>query len=197
MLETITYNNCNILISPNEYALNPLINFDLLTRFFTWHKSYNLGNDHQFRTPNEFIQYYKITHKNNEYISSHQDILLIKPLYLYDHSSLSLSTTPFSCRWDSGQVGFVMMLRSDILCFYNKKKITKKIQQEILQTMENDIALYNHYLEGDVYRYECKTKEGRFIDACSGYYGYDHQQSGLLRDAKSHIDSYLQQNHQR
>ena len=42
-----------------------------------------------------------------------QDILdnldkyVILPLYLYDHSGITMSTSVFSCPWDSGQVGWI------------------------------------------------------------------------------------------
>lgn len=42
-----------------------------------------------------------------------QDILdsldkyIILPLFLYDHSGITISTGPFSCPWDSGQVGWI------------------------------------------------------------------------------------------
>ncbi len=32
---------------------------------------------------------------------------VILPLYLYDHSGITMSTGAFSCRWDSGQVGWI------------------------------------------------------------------------------------------
>lgn len=32
---------------------------------------------------------------------------VILPLYLYDHSGITISTGPFSCPWDSGQVGWI------------------------------------------------------------------------------------------
>ncbi len=32
---------------------------------------------------------------------------VILPLYLYDHGGITMSTGPFSCRWDSGQVGWI------------------------------------------------------------------------------------------
>ncbi|HOO12216.1 MAG TPA: hypothetical protein PK684_04600 [Bacillota bacterium] len=42
-----------------------------------------------------------------------QDILdsldkyIILPLYLYDHGGITMRTNPFSCPWDSGQVGWI------------------------------------------------------------------------------------------
>lgn len=35
------------------------------------------------------------------------DKYVILPLYLYDHSGITISTVPFSCPWDSGQVGWI------------------------------------------------------------------------------------------
>ena len=35
------------------------------------------------------------------------DKYVILPLYLYDHSGITISTGPFSCPWDSGQVGWI------------------------------------------------------------------------------------------
>jgi hypothetical protein len=33
--------------------------------------------------------------------------LVILPLYLYDHGGITISCSPFSCPWDSGQVGWI------------------------------------------------------------------------------------------
>jgi hypothetical protein len=40
-----------------------------------------------------------------------EDKVCIKDLYLYDHSGITISTSPFSCGWDSGQVGFIYLTR--------------------------------------------------------------------------------------
>lgn len=32
---------------------------------------------------------------------------VLLPIYVYQHSGTSMSTTPFSCEWDSGQAGFI------------------------------------------------------------------------------------------
>ena len=38
----------------------------------------------------------------------------VLPLYLFDHSGITLSTTPFSCPWDSGQVGVIYVHIDDL-----------------------------------------------------------------------------------
>ena len=35
------------------------------------------------------------------------DGMVILPLYLYDHSGITMNTCGFSCPWDSGQVGWI------------------------------------------------------------------------------------------
>jgi|TARA_Y100000034_G_scaffold70796_1_gene85367 hypothetical protein len=35
--------------------------------------------------------------------------IVILPLFLYDHSGITMSCAPFSCPWDSGQVGVIFM----------------------------------------------------------------------------------------
>src|SRR6056297_3490365 len=40
---------------------------------------------------------------------------VILPLYMYDHSGITISLTPFSCPWDSGQIGFVQIPRKKML----------------------------------------------------------------------------------
>ena len=39
---------------------------------------------------------------------------VILPMYMYDHSGLSVRTTPFQCPWDSGQIGFIYLDQKSI-----------------------------------------------------------------------------------
>jgi hypothetical protein len=50
---------------------------------------------------------------------------VILPLYLYDHSGISMNTSGFSCGWDSGQVGFIYCERSRFIkeTGYTKKEL--------------------------------------------------------------------------
>ena len=42
----------------------------------------------------------------------------IKNVYKYEHGGIALSTSPFNCPWDSGQIGYIYMLK-DIQEKYN------------------------------------------------------------------------------
>lgn len=50
----------------------------------------------QLLSENELLE---IVEKSNKYV--------ILPLYLYDHSGITMNTSGFHCNWDSGQVGWI------------------------------------------------------------------------------------------
>lgn len=109
-----------------------------------------------------------------------EENVIVLPLMVYDHSGLSMGTSreyPFNCRWDSSQVGFIYVLNSDVEKeFWNA---TDK-KERALSCLENEVAMYNHYLSGDVYGYRAFDKDGEDIGSCWGFYGYDDSISGLF-----------------
>lgn len=62
----------------------------------------------------------------------------IYDLYKYEHGGVELSLTPFSCRWDSGQIGYLYLSKSD---FENEKDALDYVQARI--TEQNDIYAGN------------------------------------------------------
>ena len=77
---------------------------DNLGTMICFHGSYNLGDKHDYNH-----QDYNGWDEMKEAIIKNEDVGVILPLYLYDHSGITIATTPFSCRWDSGQVGFIII----------------------------------------------------------------------------------------
>lgn len=57
------------------------------------------------------------------------------------------------------------------------------------------INLYSSWAWGDVYGYQIKDENGESIeyDSCWGFYGSDHEASGLLESAKDRIDYAIQE----
>ena len=47
------------------------------------------------------------------------------PLYLYDHSGITMNTTGFNDRWDSGQVGFIYTTKDRVTELMGEKNVTK------------------------------------------------------------------------
>ena len=108
----------------------------------------------------------------------------IFPVDAYIHSGISLSLhgEGMQCKWDSSSyVGCIIVARSEARTI----KQAEKIARGILET-------WNDYLQGNVYRYVCVDPQtGETIGSCSGFYGYNHEESGLLDNAREEIDVYL------
>lgn len=106
------------------------------------------------------------------------------PLYLYDHGGLTMSTSPFGCGWDSGQVGWIYATLEDPEDERERARVTKNLIGEV--------EVYDIYLTGQVYGYRV-YKHGddeewllEEVGSCWGYYG-DHDKSGLFNSVKGEI----------
>jgi hypothetical protein len=71
-----------------------------------FHKRYDLGDKHEYRK-GDYSSWAALLKE----IIRREDPICLKPLYLYDHSEITIRTYPFDCPWDSGQVGFVFITR--------------------------------------------------------------------------------------
>lgn len=101
------------------------------------------------------------------------DILHL-PLYLYDHSGITMSTGRFSCPWDSGQVGFIFMTKAKALEAFCKpagSKLSASLKKRAFAFMESDVAVYDQYLTGDVWGYVIEDENGDTLESLWGMYG--------------------------
>jgi hypothetical protein len=131
------------------------------------HRRYNLG-DREPATDN---------HSGwkgvEEEIRENNDVELILPLYLYDHSGITISTTPFQSSFDSGQVGFIYVTtdRLDELGLSEEKRT----EDQLRTILKGEVEVYDQYLRGEVYRYEFVDDEDGKDDSCGGFFGDDRQ----------------------
>ena len=143
-----------------------------------WHSRYNLGDEQ----PSVSYQDYRIG------IEARLDkYYFILPLYLYDHSGITMNTGGFSCSWDSGQVGFIYVTKEKAREEYGFKRLTKERIQKVFEFLDSEVKTYAAYLEGDVYGY---VIEGNDIDdSCWGYVGPDGEGWALL-EALSIVENH-------
>ena len=183
VLETIEYRGYTIEIIQDVCSENPIIENDGNVEFCCWHSRYTLGNSDRFGDRSGSAE------ECREYAKTTNSILY--PLFIYEHSGIALSLGreyPFSCPWDSGQVGYILIDREWLKEFFGKSYFTKKIKERMRKAAENNVKLYNDYLSGSVYGYIVKDQEGEDIDSCFGFYGYEHKKSGLMDQAKDCIE---------
>lgn len=106
----------------------------------------------------------------------------IQPLYVYDHSGVTYSTSPFSCRWDSGQVGWVFTTRYDYADFGLKEKFNPESARA---KIESEVKLWDDYAQGNTYYFTVEDNEGETLESVGGFIG-DYREV-----TKAIIDDYL------
>lgn len=177
-IETIEYKGCTIAIHQDEMVESPR-EWDNLGKMCCFHSRYDLGDKHN------------LTVEEVKGIVEQKDIVSL-PLYLYDHSGITISTTPFSCPWDSGQVGFIYVDHEAIKKEYKVKRVTEIIIGKVVEILEAEVNTYNDYLTGDVYGYMTFDKNVE-IDCCFGFYGHFDGETDIMEEAKHSIDYHIKE----
>ena len=107
------------------------------------------------------------------------------PLYLYDHSGLRIRTHPFSCRWDSGKVGYIYVDLQSVRENYGVKRVSKKLRQRVLDVLMYEVKTFDQHLSGDVYGFIVEDEDGKILDSCYGFYGDDPKTNGMMEHLAS------------
>ena len=147
------------------------------------HRRYTLGDvQTDLTSVDEYLESEELTPK---------DIAVILPLYLYDHTVISMScgerTYPYDDKWDSSTVGFIYVTKEKIRKEWNVKRISKDRLRHVTEILKAEVATYDQYISGEVYGFVLYTKSTCSLneihlqktDSCFGFYGYDHEESGL------------------
>jgi len=108
------------LVSPREW--------DNLGTMVCFHRKYNLGDKHDFKDTTALDKFLKS-----------KEVAAFLPLYLYDHSGITMATTPFHCKWDSGQVGYIYATKAQAETWGVKGKHLK-------ERLQAEVAEYDEYL---------------------------------------------------
>lgn len=117
------------------------------------------------------------------------EVAISLPVYIYDHSGISISTTPFSCLWDSCQCGWIVM---------TAKTLAEEFNGDIeaaTQCLHSEVSTFDDYLTGNVYGFVVEDAEGNEVDDCWSFYGApkDALEEGISSAkvlAERHIKTY-------
>lgn len=109
-----------------------------------------------------------------------RDDVIYLPVYLYDHSGITVSTEPFSCPWDSGQLGFIYVSRKDARDWMAWSRLSDERVSEVEELLRSEIQILDYYLTGETYGF--RISDGyEELDAWGGYYG-PIETNGMLDD---------------
>lgn len=102
------------------------------------------------------------------------DDIFALPVYIYEHGSISLSTSEFMCKWDSGQVGYIFASHEDIVKEFGELDL-KKAEK----LFDSELETYTKYLNGECFGYTISYKNAddqdyRDIDSCWGFIGSEY-----------------------
>jgi hypothetical protein len=168
--------NYTFELNYDQHPENPISEeFDCPIKLFLQHRRYNLGHKHNvnfrdFDNANELLEYLKTEYSYKYWF----------PVYMYEHSGISLSISPFSCRFDSGTIGFAA----------TNERTT---ENEAIELIKRELTMYNAYLNGEVWSYQiieqttcpcCEMTKKETIEYVGGF--YDEYEAE--KEAKKHIE---------
>lgn len=161
-----------ISIEQDENPINPRKENANLGRMLCNHGRYILGDEHK-ANKEEVL----------DILEGRRKYVVALPLYLYDHSGITMNTTGFSCPWDSGLVGTIFASYDKIRSWYGVKRVTKNLTQKVKDLLRSEVKVYDDYISGNVYGYVIK-KDDEEMDSSWGYTYED-----VLNEAKAIVDN--------
>ena len=206
--ETESYKGYTIKIVSDDDAQNPREFFEPAGTMVCWHGRYNLGDSESWKGMDGKMKSQQLsknysepidllyhlanldTDKEEELRENGDDKELMQlieeqgtvilPLFLYDHSGITMSTGSFGDRWDSGQVGWIYITKEE----YEKEGWTK---EQATKYLKGEVETYDNFLTGEVYGWKVVDEDDDAVDSCYGYYG-DEGVKDALQEARSTVD---------
>lgn len=170
-----------LTVDNDEYVENPRDDYDHADILHTWHDKYTIGgkdDENNQSKPDSPEEYKELT--------SHFAVFL--PVFMMDHSNVSISTTPYSCPWDSGQVGVIGLTQKAL-------KEESWDEPRAKAYLKSSVEELNQFMQGRVYRYNLEEFDTTIadyetIDSLSGIYAEDIDDA-WDQVVKDHLDSKM------
>jgi len=189
-IESFEHNGLTVQIVHDDDAESPRETCDNMTVLACWHRRSNLG-DKQIEggmTAKELIRSLR---------AEGEKVLALLPLYAYEHGGITMSTGSFSCRFDSGQVGWGYVTQSsaeEMGCVgtYTDRETgeTKAYDKAFFEeAIRLDVRTYADYLEGQCYGYTVEDDDGTEVASCWGFVGDLEYVRTEAIDAANHADN--------
>ena len=183
VFESVEIGKYRIDIIPDFEPQNPRVWDENFGTMVCFSRRYNLGDEHDYKSGD-----YSGWEEIENAIVRNENVGAILPLYLYDHSGITINTTGFSCPWDSGQIGFIFVSKEKIREEYGVKYVTQKVRDKAEKLLLGEVETYDQFLRGDIYGYRItNTETDTEIDSCWGFYGSDY----CMEEAKGILHYYL------
>ena len=176
-----------------------------LSTFYTWERDLYSPDNHNYSDALEFLGELlgetlvdKIYNQYNDTGSFMDDITkrldklgyILYPISKYEHSGVIYSIG-VSSGWDSGVVGVIFAEKKKICNYFNVKKVTQKVRKNVVEQFENEIELYNRYVNGDVYYIHIENFKGETCDSLSGIYEDIYNTETMYNFVNENLDEFI------
>lgn len=154
--------------------LNPREEYDNLGKMICFHRRYNLGDNHDIKQ-NGLASWDDLKRK----IEKEYNPAVILPLFLFDHSGITISVGAESFfqqdpqGWDWGQIGFIFVPKEDVYNEYSVKRISPELNDKVSKVLQGEVENYDYFLRGEMYGFEILDEDDETVESCYGYFGED------------------------
>jgi len=138
------------------------------------HRRYNNPSPEVGSTPDEVAEWVKENSRD----------WFVTNLFMYEHSGVALRAgerNPFSCPWDSGQVGIVAIEKA----IWGRGKGERNAKR--LEWCKNVAETYGMWMNGECYGYVIEDEDGRTLESCFGYVGTEDCISELKSSGEHYV----------
>jgi hypothetical protein len=186
-VETLNVGELSVRIEQDPEPPNPR-EFDNLGTMVCLHGRYTLGDPHDYRAGNHSGW----DDLEQHLLRDHPGAVLL-PLYMMDHSGLTISTSDAVFRacdpqaWDWGRVGLIFASAEDIRAEHGVRRISRKLRERVEDLLRAEVGEYDKFLRGDCYAFTIQDASGEVLDSCGGYFGLDQ----VVGDARSAAEARL------
>lgn len=163
------YKGYHIHICYDDDAVNPRKMYDNLGTLYTAHRHYQPEKrfDDHFEINKVFDG--RIENFRKSFLKEHVAL----PVYLYDHGGITISTSPFSCPWNSGFFGIIAVSLEKVREEYGWKNVTAERRKRIERYLQSEIETLDDYYTGEVFGYRITPEDDNDneLESCWGFYG--------------------------
>lgn len=203
--EVLDIDGYTLKIYVDKNPENPRRRYYNLGEMVCWHHRYTLG-DVQVEGPESALEYIanevdptvedridywaevidlysdyeRFEEKKERIIDKALEKAIILDIYMYEHGGVSLSTTPFPDKWDSGQIGYIYTSLEKVRKKYGVSRVSRKLWKTVEEELRMEVEAYGHFLNGEVYGYLLYSPDGEIIDGLWGFYGDDWEKNGMM-----------------
>lgn len=102
--------------------------------------------------------------------------VVLKTVYMLDHSGVAYSTRDFRDRWDSGAVGFIWADEDDVSSWFGGVPTS---MEKASKRLDFEVGRYSQWVGGETYAVMLSDAEGNVLDFVCGYIGDDGLEVGI------------------